>query len=315
MKTLTVFTPSYNRRHTIWRTFDSLCGQTCKDFDWLVVDDGSTDGTRDYFKSIIHYNVISYEVPVSNNKKGFCIEGDCEYGFKIRYIYQENQGMHGAHNTAYRNINTELNTCIDSDDWMPQNAVEKIVTIWRNKGSDLYAGLVGLDVYANGEIVGSPFNADITSVKISSFYECGGAGDKKLVYRTDVINSVPEYPVFEGEKYVGLNYKYILVDERYDLLVVNEPLAIIEYQPDGSSYGMYRQYWNNPKGWMFHRTFEMQHTKSFKRRLQLCVHYVSSCIIAKQYNKILSTPYPIMTLFMVPFGIVLYCYVRRKQRK
>ena len=95
-KTLTIFTPAYNRAHTIDRTYQSLIRQTCKDFLWLIVDDGSTDGTKKLVEGWIREN----KIPIS-------------------YIYQENQGMHGAHNTAYKNITTELNTCIDSDDWMP----------------------------------------------------------------------------------------------------------------------------------------------------------------------------------------------------
>ena len=83
---LTVFTPAYNRAHTIVRTYESLCRQTCKDFEWLIVDDGSTDN-------------LKYLVD------GWIVKAD----FTIRYIYQDNQGMHGAHNTAYRNIRTELN--------------------------------------------------------------------------------------------------------------------------------------------------------------------------------------------------------------
>lgn len=105
-KTLTIFTPAYNRAHTIGRTYESLCRQTCKDFEWLIVDDGSSDNTRALVEGWIKENRIP-----------------------IRYIYQQNQGMHGAHNTAYRNIETELNTCIDSDDYMPDDAVEKIIRV------------------------------------------------------------------------------------------------------------------------------------------------------------------------------------------
>ena len=122
MPTLTVFTPAYNRAHTITRTYESLCRQTCKDFTWLVVDDGSTDGTRALIEQWIAAGVID-----------------------IRYIYQANQGMHGAHNTAYRNITTELNTCIDSDDYMPDDAVQQIVDFWKAHGSDRYAGIIALD--------------------------------------------------------------------------------------------------------------------------------------------------------------------------
>ena len=137
MPTLTVFTPAYNRAHTISRTYESLCRQTCKDFIWLVVDDGSTDGTRKLIEQWIADGIIP-----------------------IQYIYQENQGMHGAHNTAYRNIATELNTCIDSDDYMPDDAVEQIIDFWKKHGSDRYAGIIGLDATQDGgEVVFTNYRA------------------------------------------------------------------------------------------------------------------------------------------------------------
>ena len=75
----------------------------------------------------------------------------------INYIYQENQGMHGAHNTAYKNIKTELNVCIDSDDYMPDDAVKKIISFWnKNKRSDL-AGIMALDAYTDGKVIGDKF--------------------------------------------------------------------------------------------------------------------------------------------------------------
>ena len=134
MATLTVFTPAYNRAHTIGRTYASMCRQTCKDFEWLIIDDGSSDNTRELVE-------------------GWIAEGKVP----IRYIYQQNQGMHGAHNTAYRNIDTPLNTCIDSDDYMPDDAVEKILKCWQEKGSDKVAGLVGLDVTEDGQVIGTGF--------------------------------------------------------------------------------------------------------------------------------------------------------------
>ena len=227
-KTLTIFTPAYNRAYTLPRTYQSLCRQTCKDFEWLIVDDGSSDNTRELVDGWIKESIIP-----------------------IRYIYQENQGMHGAHNTAYRNITTELNTCIDSDDYMPDDAVERIISFWKGKGGDKYAGIVGLDVTEDGRIIGDGFPNELETIKVGEYYERGGRGDKKLVYRTDIINSVPEYPIFKGERYLGLAYKYLLVEQKYDMLILNIPLVIVEYQEDGSSYNMYRQYWNNPNGWMF----------------------------------------------------------------
>ena len=89
---LTVFTPAYNRAHTLGRTYESLKNQSCKDFIWLIVDDGSSDNTAELVRSW-------------QNE-------DC--GFDIQYIYKKNGGMHTAHNVAYENIKTELNVCIDS---------------------------------------------------------------------------------------------------------------------------------------------------------------------------------------------------------
>ena len=108
MKVLTVFTPTYNRAYCLHQCYESLVRQTCKDFVWMIIDDGSTDNTKDLVDQWLKNNLID-----------------------IEYIWQENQGMHGAHNTAYDSIKTELNVCIDSDDYMPDDAVEKIISMWK----------------------------------------------------------------------------------------------------------------------------------------------------------------------------------------
>ena len=287
MATLTVFTPAYNRAHTIGRTYESLCRQTCKDFEWLVVDDGSSDNTRELVE-------------------GWIAEGK----IPIRYIYQQNQGMHGAHNTAYRNINTPLNTCIDSDDYMPDDAVEKILNCWQQHGSDKVSGLVGLDVTEDGSLIGTKFPPGMEKTTLQGFYEAGGSGDKKLVYRTEVIKRYPEYPLFEGERYVGLAYKYMLIDQDYELITLNEPLVIVEYQQDGSSFNMYKQYWNNPQGFAFLRREYMPYAQGFFERLKVCVHYVSSSIILKDWNFIKKSPLKLMTVLAIIPGIILYLVIR-----
>lgn len=289
MKTLTIFTPAYNRAHTLGRTYESLLRQNCNDFVWLIIDDGSKDNTRELVESWMKENRI-----------------------EIRYIYQENQGMHGAHNTAYRNIDTELNTCIDSDDYMPDNAVEIIVNFWKEYGSEKYAGIIGLDSTENGGIIGTSFPEDMKETTLNGFYAKGGRGDKKLVYRTDLIKQYPEYPIFEGEKYVGLAYKYMLIDQDYQLLTINKPLVIVEYQQDGSSVNMYRQYWNNPNGFAFFRKTEIVTTKSFRRKFIVCVHYVSSSFIAKNKRFINESPEKMLTALAIPLGYMLYLYIKYK---
>ena len=288
--TLTIFTPAYNRAHTIGRTYESLCRQTSKDFEWLVIDDGSTDNTRQLIEGWIAENRIT-----------------------IHYVYQENQGMHGAHNTAYKNIHTELNTCIDSDDWMPDDAVEKIVAFWKKYGSDKVAGIMGLDAREDGKVIGERFSEGLKKTTLRGYYETlKGMGDKKLVYRTDVICNTPEYPLFEGEHYVGLDYKYHIVDEQFPLLVSNDVMAIVDYQDDGSSRGMWRQYWTNPKGFAFYRKFDMLQTRSWKRKIEDNIHYVSHSIRCGNWYFIHESPMKWLTIISVLPGCLLYWFNKRQ---
>lgn len=293
MPTLTIFTPAYNRAHTLPRTYESLLSQDCKDFVWLIVDDGSADNTR----------TLVEEWQKKDN------------GFAIRYIYKENGGMHTAHNTAYENIDTELNTCIDSDDALAAGAVSKILAKWEQVKDQGYAGIVGLDADLNtGAVIGKDFSADLTETTLSGYYAAGGQGDKKLVYRTDVINSTPPYPVFDGEKYVALAYKYLLVDQSYKLAVLNEVLCDVEYQADGSSRNMLRQYLNNPRGFAFWRTVKMQYPDNVRRLFIDCIHYCSSSIISGNKNYIRESPKKLLTVLATPFGAALTAYIRKRAK-
>lgn len=280
---ITVFTPAYNRAYTIHKTYESLKRQTNKNFKWLIIDDGSTDNTKE---------LIEKWLQEKND-------------FEIIYIYQENQGMHGAHNTAYENIDTELNVCIDSDDYMPDDAVEKIIRYWNKFGNDNYSGIVALDIYENNEVIGNKL-PNQKSIKLCDYYSNGGKGDKKLIYRTEVINKYPAYPVFEGEKYVSLGYKYLLIDQDYDLLIMNEPVCVVEYMEDGSTRNMYCQYLRNPKGFAFLRKVHMKYDKTLKRKFLTCIHYVSSSFISKNKNFIEESPLKLMTVMAIPFGFALY---------
>jgi glycosyltransferase involved in cell wall biosynthesis len=289
MKTLTVFTPAFNRANLLPRLYESLCNQTSKDFEWLLIDDGSSDNTKQLVAHWIQEKTIA-----------------------IRYIFQENQGMHGAHNTAYKNIDTILNTCIDSDDYMSNNAVALILDKWNTMDQQKYAGMVGLDALESGEILGTEFRSEFTTLE--DFYLNGGSGDKKLVYRTAVINKYPEYPLFEGEKYVGLGTKYLLVGKDYQLVTLNKVLVIVEYQDTGSSRNMFYQYVKNPKGFIYNRITTMKHSKSTKRKFIEAIHYISSCIRIKKTDFLKDSPEKLLTILAIPFGIALYILIQYKTR-
>ena len=134
--------------------------------------------------------------------------------------------MHTAHNAAYANIDTELNVCIDSDDALADGAVRCIVDLWEKTDRRKYAGIIGLDAdMSTGKVIGTGFPEDMKETTLAGFYDAGGSGDKKLVYRTDIMKELPPYPVFEGEKYVSLGWKYQLCDQKYKLVTTNTVLC------------------------------------------------------------------------------------------
>lgn len=108
MVKLTIFTPTYNRKNTLILGYEALCRQTKKEFIWLIIDDGSTDGTSE----LVHGWMLA------------------DNGFEIQYVYKENGGLHTGYNKAIELIETELCVCIDSDDYMPDDAVELILDYW-----------------------------------------------------------------------------------------------------------------------------------------------------------------------------------------
>lgn len=306
MVTLTVFTPTYNRAHTIWRTYESLCRQTCKEFEWLVIDDGSTDDTRSLVASwLVHHQ----------DDLGTVFEGQCEAGFRIKYIWKENGGLHTGYNTAYANIDTELCVCIDSDDWMPDDAVEKILKCWTEKGGNQYAGIMGLDFDTEGNPLGGYFPDNLTETYFLDMYIKNiHRADTKEVMRTDLMKKVAPQVGFDGEKNFNPVYMLLQVCDNYPLLVLNENLCIVEYQQDDSmSRSIYRQYMNSPRSFAKLRLLEMQLKRNtFNNRFRSAIHYVSSCILAKDKLWLKNTPNKMLVLSAAPFGLALSKFIKHK---
>lgn len=298
-KSLTVFTPTYNRSHTLPRTYESLCRQTCKDFEWLVVDDGSTDNTR----TIVEKWIMDSIIP-------------------IRYIYKENGGLYTGYNTAYANIDAELNVCIDSDDYMPDNAVELILDMWKRRGSDKYCGIVGLDFnVVDKKPIGGYFPRTMQEIFFLELYvKKIHVGDVKSVLRTDLVKKVVPQMGFSGEKNFNPVYMQLQLDDEYPMLVLNENLCWVEYQyqegGDSMSKAIFKQYIDSPRSFAKLRLLEMTLKHSdIKNRFRSAIHYVSSCIISKDENWFKNSSNKVLTICAIPFGFIWYWYVRYKACK
>jgi glycosyltransferase involved in cell wall biosynthesis len=292
MPTLTVFTPTYNRAYTLHKCYESLKRQTSKDFMWLVIDDGSTDDTK---------SLVNKWIKESNE-------------FEIKYVYKDNGGMHTAHNVAYEHSTTELSMCIDSDDFLADDAVEIIVEHWSEFGDESYAGMVGLDSFADGNIVGKFFPANLKEEKFRNIHR-KFTGDKKYIYRTDVFKSYPPYPVFKGERLTPLSMKYFLIDDKYKMLIINKVLCYVEYLDDGSSKNIIESYKKNPRGFLELRKVSLMMEPGFNRKFLSAAQYVMGSILIKNKKFVEESPSKVLTVLAFPLGLSMYLFVSRTKRK
>lgn len=331
--TLAVFTPAYNRAHTIERTYKSLCRQTNQDFFWVIVDDGSSDGTKGLVlswlkdeglvKRELKEGCLELKETISESfdnfhdpKEKFEAVGyakDADW-LKIHYIYKENGGMHTAHNVAYEYIDTELAVCIDSDDWMPDNGVELIINKWRKEGEERFAGMIGLDIFEDGYVIGTAFPKGLRECKTYDM-ECkyGVQCDKKYVYRPEVIKKYLPYPVFPGERYGTVNFLYQKIDHNYDMLCGNEVYCIVEYQGDGLSVFVFQQHKQSPNTRAYECEVYMDVMPDFKTRFKKAIQYVSCAILAHKPSYLFTTKHKLLVLASIPLGIAYNIYLRKQK--
>ena len=282
---LTVFTPTYNREDLLPRLYESMKHQTSKAFIWMIIDDGSTDGTKDLVDQWI-------------------LE---ESSFDIQYFYKENGGLHTAYNEAIEHIVTPLCVCIDSDDWMPENAVEKILDFWHAHGSDEVAGIVGLDCYEDGRVVGDPLPNQKTINLIDLLvgrYRINN-GDRTNVVRTELYKKYSPMKGFPGEKFFNPHYMHLQISQEYDFLVMNECLRYVEYQFTGMSNSMWKQYKNSPNSFAEIRKLYLSFPNTNTGfRLRNKIHLVSSCVLAHRIQDAFNE-YDVLTVFALPIGLLL----------
>ena len=292
MKTITVFTPSYNRAHLLPRLYASLRAQTSKDFIWMIIDDGSTDATTKIVEAW---------------KK--------EADFEIQYHYKVNGGMHTAHNLAYELIETELNVCIDSDDQMPDDAVEKIINIWKANTNPQAAGIIGLDADEHGKIIGTPIPENLKEGNLIDLYrKYNVTGDKKVVLRTDIVRKYPPYPEYKGEKLVPLGILYLMIGNDYPSIYTNEVLCWVEYQTEGSSHTIQKQYFQSPRGFAYAKSVQKKLIPSLVDQLKFSLHIGISALITKDFKLLNLAPASYLNWMMLPTALIVKKYLLWKTR-
>lgn len=210
---VTICTPTYNRAELLPRLFDSLCAQTRKDFEWLIVDDGSTDNTPSVVETFKNTDLPS---------------------FPIRYIKKENGGKHTAINLGVKEAKGELFFIADSDDMLPPHSVDTVIKSYTSiKSDNSLAGICGLDADFNGKIIGSGLpkeNIAATSIEIRFLYKV--SGDLKEVFKTKILKEFP-FPQIPNERFCPEALVWNRIAQKYSLLFFNKPIYSAEYQQGG----------------------------------------------------------------------------------
>ena len=205
---ITVFTPTYNRVHTIVRTYESLERQTCREFEWVIVDDGSSDNT--------------VKVLLELKEKA---------SFSMTIQQQENAGKHVAINNGVRLAKGKLFFIVDSDDWLQPDAIATIQELVEGLPKyEKYAGVAGVRVNPAGELIGTSFDADYIDCTAFERTKYNINGDKAEVYFTDVLRRFP-FPTFAGEKFLTESVVWFrIAHEGYKIRWTNKAFYVCDYQ-------------------------------------------------------------------------------------
>jgi glycosyltransferase involved in cell wall biosynthesis len=283
---LTIFTPTYNRAYILGKLYESLCAQSCHDFEWVIVDDGSVDNTQDLVASWI-----------------------TECRVEIHYFKQENQGKHIAINRGLDMAHGELFFIVDSDDLLKKNAVETVLLFWKQECPNAeISGIIGYREFFDGRIVGNPLPSDVKRCKLRNTGNLyGSSGDKVVIYRTDVMRRFP-FPKFGHERFLGENYMFDQIDDEYDMLVMNERIYRFGYQEDGLSQDFRKLYRNNPLGFLASYQRGLKYRTTFKAKVRTTAHIINLCLYAgagKIFVKHLFTIRGVLA-----FGPALYLYYK-----
>ncbi|MDR2547741.1 MAG: glycosyltransferase [Lachnospiraceae bacterium] len=284
---ITVLTPTYNRQMKLLDLYQSLCQQTVKDFEWLIVDDGSTDDT---------------ESEVSR----FILEAD----FSIRYIYKENGGKHTALNVGIAINERELTFIVDSDDRLKEDAIEIIIDSHsQHSDNESLCGYVFLRCFPDGKLNGKQFVRDdyiasYIDTRINSNDTCA---DKAEVFLTKCLKEFP-FPEYPGERFLGEDIVWIRMAMKYKMVHINKVIYIGDYLADGLTKNRRKHNIAAPLGCMYRAEEYMRNELKLRYRLKGALQYVIYGKFAgfKLSSLIRKTSYKTLVLIVCLPGSLLY---------
>lgn len=287
---ITIITPTFNRANNLKELFESLIKQSCKDFRWLIIDDGSCDNTQNIVKNF--YNDQ----------------------FDIKYIYKENGGKHTALNIAFKNLETELAIIVDSDDYLTCDAIERILSDWSKYSNDInICGLCYLKQYKNLKLLNSFPNYETIANYNDYIINNNIKGDKAEVFRTSVLCEC-HYPEFKDEKFVGEGVMWSKIAHDYEMVFINYPIYICEYLEGGLTKSGRKMRISNPKGGMYHAKEYLSKRYTFKVRFKNSLLFLIYSKFAKiPILKTIKESDNKMILYVsiIPSFIIYYYWKRR----
>lgn len=293
----TVFTATFNRAHTLPGVYESLINQTCRDLEWVIVDDGSTDNTAE-----------------------LVLEWQRNSEFPIRYCHQQNRGKHVAFNRGVAEARGKLFVTLDSDDICCPTALATFKRLWEAipfAEQDRFANITGLCVDDAGSVVGQRFPADLLDAySPADQIRMRSLGEKWGINRTDVLRQFP-FPVIRGEKWVPEALVWNRISAHYAARFVNEPVRVYRCTRDAlSAHGQLPLRVHNPHGASLYYQEAMMLPLPLARRFREAVNY---CRFSFHAGARLARLIPeracrSLTVAAAPLGYVAYLLDRRRLR-
>lgn len=282
---ITVFTPTYNRAGKLIRLYESLVEQSTKDFEWLIIDDGSTDYTEQIVTNFINNN-----------------------SFIVRYYKQENGGKHRAYNKALLLAESDFFICVDSDDFLERDAIKNIIEATEELEEN--QGIIAYKADENSKLLSDSFPVDVSFTKkyeLEQVHVC--FGEFTLIYPTDIAKKFP-FPCFEGEKFVTEAVVYDQIDKICKMKLFPKVITVCEYQDDGYTNNLNQIMKNNPGGYCLYFMQHIDLQNSFFKKLICAGKYKCFCIFAKKNRTKYFGKYKGVVALATPLGLLFWLYYK-----